>query len=396
MSEETISATPGVVTVSPLEAPKSTKPDDLLDMYAEEEAGEAAESLATPSDTSKQLVNDGTGDTTSTHQGEVIKAKFGDKDISIPKEAKLSVEIDGKSVEVSISDATQALVKQQEFDRNMAKRINTVSRREQATNGAFQNLLSTATKVQELASKGDLLSVNRELAKIASNGSKLDLVTWERKFFDQNLEFAKAYGQLSESQKVQLFKERQAELNESELKRIREQESQREQLGTVQQQVQALQETHQLSPKEFWGTYELMVEELVGEGKDFKVKEDITPEKIAEQAVLNRRVERIYQASKEVGLQNEDIIDEVIRSTTAYPDISTEDIAEFIKRSGVLGNEPPKSAVENLNRKAQKNGLQQKSGNSTKRERNTSGLDQEDLDFLYRKQPKVIKSINYK
>lgn len=382
-----------ITTTNNLELPKPTTADDLLSMYEEEGESPAKEPEKSSSEVpvgkeSKTLSE-------SPNDDSVIEATAGDQKIAIPKDAKFNIEINGKTVEITQQDAIKAVQGQKEFERTIDKRMGDAGRKEQSVNNAFQNLLTVASKVSALTEAGDMLGANRELAKIASKGTQLDIVTWERKFFDQNEAFYKAYTTLTPDQKDRFFKDRKAQLDEEELKSFKNRDAQNAQRGELEAQVKTLQDENGIPNDEFWGTYKLIVDELTGEGKAFKAATDIKPEDVIEQTILNRRVGRIFEASNSLGLKDEAIIDEIIRTTAQYPEMTTEDFVQMIEKSGVLEN-APQSSVENLNRRAQKSGLKLKSANSTKKETKTDGLDKEDLEFLYRRQPKVVKNINYR
>lgn len=384
-----------VTTTNNLELPKQTTADDLLSMY-EDEASENTNGEAKP--VTKATTGEESKTTTEPPKdADIIEAKSGESKIAIPKDAKFSIEVDGKSIEITQNDAIKAFQKQREFDGQMAKRFNDAHRKEQSVDNAKQNLITIATRVASLTESGDMLGANRELAKIASKGTQLDIVEWERKFFDQNEAFYKAYTALTPDQKDRFFKDRKGQLLEEELKGIKERDAKNAQLGSLDQQVKTLQTQYEIPNDEFWETYKLVVDELTGEGegKIFKSADDIKPEDVVEQTLLNRRVSKIYEAAKSVSLDREDVIDELIATSGNKNDWTAEQFAETIRMSGLLENASPES-VENLNRRAKKNGSQPKSAISTKKESKTEGLDKEDLDFLYRKQPKVVKSINYR
>jgi hypothetical protein len=154
MSEEIVS------TTEPTLLPKPTTADDLLEMYDEipdepvagAEPGTNSQS-PTPQNGEKATTESKTLVDTS------IKAKDGDTEVSIPKEAKIPLTVNGKEVEVTVEQALKAYQSQDEFNRNMDTRLATANNKERSVNAAFQNLLGQAQKVADLAQKGDYLGV---------------------------------------------------------------------------------------------------------------------------------------------------------------------------------------------------------------------------------------------
>ena len=414
MTEEIIS------TVTPTALPKSTTADDLLKMYDEEPVNEQTEikqeatkqarikeeipkieaankfakALSDSPDEKLNLDREGDEETATESDVKAIKAKFGDKDIDVPEDAVLKHSINGKDVEFKAKDAIQAYVKQEEFNRNMDRRVGTVVQREKNFQGEFARVQERAKRVWSYIEAGDILGTVRELGALGSKDN-LERADLERKFLEAAEKFPPVLAKLTPEQKESFYTARKAKLLEEHLKERNTKDAQTGAEAQLLSKISGLREQASVPEDEFWTTYKGLADELVGEGKVWKTPNDIAPEDVINQVLLTRHVEKVYQAAKKVGLEDEAVLDEVIRQTQDQ-NWSTDDIAQVIKDSGVLVNAPKKS-VENLNRKAERGNLkaQFQSKASSNQKKTKDWLDKEIEEDLYRHEPKKYKSIHY-
>lgn len=374
----------------------SAKPydDDLLDAYAEQHAEETKEANknevskeTTPKEEEKS-VEEKSEETKPEESG--AKSKEGDKVEDGFEDVVIKKPINGKEVEFKVKDAIQAFVKQEEFNRNMDRRITHVSQREKRWEADQQNFKSKIDKVIEVAQGGDFVTGIRALAKLAAGSSGLDVVKFEKQYFEQLDKVREVYTKMTPEQRESYFAKRALAEAKAETEKLQEEKTVNTERSQLEQKVAALQKQHSLPENEFWENYKVLEDSQVGEGKAFKTSQDIQPEDVIKYSLAVRHEIKVLQAGEKVGIKDDAILDEVSRITAINPDLTVDDIVTVIKNAGIAKNAPP-DAVENLNRKAQKsnNGFTQAS--STKKENGkVEGWDKEDLDFLYRKQPKVF------
>ena len=315
------------------------------------------------------------------------KATKDDKVIDGLEELPIKRMVNGKEIEFKVKDAINSHIKQEEFNRNMDRRVQDISRREkswESNQNQFRERLSAT--IQE-AQNGNFIGAINTLAKLAKGSSDLDITKFEKMYFDQLSKVQEVYTKMTPEQREAYFAKRAAEEAKSENERLRNEKASFEAQTQLQREVQELQKQHNLPPEEFWGSYEILAQSQVGEGKQFKDPSEITARDVVNFSLQVKHWEKVLQAGQTVGVSDDAILDEVARITATHPDLTVEDIKKVIQNAGLASP----SVVENLNRKVQKSGLNS-SVSSTKKE-NANGLDGEDLDFLYRKQPKVYNRV---
>ena len=405
-----------VVSETPSALPKSTTPDDLLKMYDEEpkEAAkeiteEAEKALKIKQEVPKlELANklsqtvkpepkevDDDSEEEPTEQGKVIpevkgfKAKLDDKEITVPEEATFRQSINGKEVEFKAKDAIQAFVKQEEFNRNMDRRLSTVDKKEKVLQAEYKGIKDRALQVVNAAVSGDFLSAVRSLAKVAAGSSQLDVVAFEKAYLDQLEKFQEPYTKMTQDQREKFFAERKAKVLEEELKSRNENDSRKEALGQLDSKINQLLSENKIEQGEFWSAAEGLAQEMAGSTDEKAWKEslnNLSPEDIVAQVGLNRHALKITSACDKAKISDDAAIDKILDLFLPQTDLSEDDIVEVINNSGIA-KQAPRDIVENLNRKAQKNGAQF-TNKASSNEKKLKGWDKEDLDFLYRKQPK--------
>jgi hypothetical protein len=304
--------------------------------------------------------------------------------------------INGKEVEFKIKDAIQSHVRQEEFNRNMDRRITEVSKREkniqssQARWDADQaTLKEKVSSVIESAQNGDFVSGIRALAKLAAGSSDLDVVKFEKMYFEQLDKVHEVYSKMTPEQREAYFAKRAAAEAKAEADKLKTEKATQTAQSQLQAQVQTLMQQHNLAPEEFWGNYKVLADSQVGEGKPFKSPDDITADEVVRYSLSVKHWEKVITAGQKVGVTDDAIIDEVGKITATSPDLTVDDIIKVIQNAGLASA----ATVENLNRKVGKSGQSNSSASSTKKQ-NVNGYDEESLDFLYRKQPKSYARIS--
>ena len=382
MTEEAQVVTPSVVTAPP----KPTTADDLLSMYDEEIAtekseiseeaekqikvkeevpkieaakqlAEAAKDLPKPEVKDDEEVTEGKQqEKVATEKPKAFKAKFGQEDLEIPEEAEVVQKINGKDVAFKVRDAIKAYSTQEEFNRNMDKRLSHVSGREKAwekDQAAFKEKIG---KVMQVVQGGDFVSGIRALAKLAVGNSGSDLVEFEKKYFEHLDEVRSLYSDMTPEQREKFFAERKAASLEEELKAVKERETVEQQKTQLQQTVAQLQKEHGIPEDEFRDSFFFLAKEAVGEGKHFASEHDITPQDVVQYVKEVRLHEKVYAAGEKLGIDDDALLAEVVTLTRSHPEFSVEDIVAVIDRAGLAQRASP-SVVENLNRKAEKSNL---------------------------------------
>jgi hypothetical protein len=356
--------------------------DELLDAYSEQSKQEEATSAEEPKkeEPVKEEVTE-----------EAIKPgeRKGDKVDDGLEDLPIKRVINGKEVEFKIKDAIQAYTQQAEFNRNIDKRVAAVGQKEHKWNQDQAQFKEKVGKLIEHAQGGDFVTAIRALAKIATSGTGLDVVEFEKKYFDQLERVRDVYTNKSPEERRAFFAERALADAREKAKGLEEEKTAHAEKSQLQEKVSTLQKQYEVEDPVFWKNYKALESSQVGEGKAFKNREDIKPEDVIRFTLAVRHEEKVIAASEKFGIEDESILDEISRITASDPSLTVEDISKVIEASGIAKNANPK-AVENLNRKVQKSGNQFNQVSSAKKENGkVEGWDKEDLDFLYRNQPKV-------
>ena len=319
-----------------------------------------------------------------------FKAKFGQDDVEIPEEATLVQKINGKDVSFKVADAVAAFIKKEEFNRQMDSRVTTVTKREKAFADDQKFFKDTILNdVIGAAQSGDFVKTINKLAKLAAGNSGMDVVKFEKAYFSQLDKIREVYTSMTPEQQAKWFAEREAQNLREELNSRNERDQIEQSKGQLQSHIKTLTEKNGIPEGVFWESYKYIVDNAVGEGKHFKSSNDITPEDVTKFTLQAKHDAKVYIAGQKLGIDNEEILSEVSKLTVDHPEYSPEDIASIIERSGIA-SKAPNSVIENLNRKAGKQNQAQRS-QVTSKKKNTDGLDEEDMNFLYRQQPRAYK-----
>lgn len=393
MSEEISVEAPVVV-----QAPTAAKPydDEMLEVYESEATVDSGDKQGSDKDVevAPEPVSkpDEEEDAGKPEQEANAKTTKDDKIIDGVEELPVKRVINGKEVEFKIKDAIQAYTKQEEFNRNMDRRITDVSRREKAWQVDQESFKEKVSKVIEASQAGDFVSGIRALAKLAAGSSNLNVVEFEKQYFEQLDKVRDVYTKMTPEQREAYFAKRAAKEAKDEVEKLRGENTSKEAQSQLETHVKSLQQQYNLPEPEFWGNYKVLAESQVGEGKAFKSPDEITAEDVVKYSLEVKHWEKVYQAGEALGVQDEEVLDEVSRITSVRRDLTVEDIQEVIKKAGLAKMADP-SVVENLNRKAQKNGLSSAASSTKKQSDKVEGLEDEDLEFLYRNQPKAYTRI---
>lgn len=395
MADESVS-TLSVATEPIPAAVTSTKPYDMLDAYEAEAPTEAPKEEA-PAKVEGVLPDDnnieGSDEAVEAKpeegdKGDGGKAKEGDKVDDGFESVPVTKTINGKEVTFTVKDAITAYTKQEEFNRQMDQRITTVAKREQAWRQDHDQFKSKVGEVIKVAQSGDFVTAIKALAKVATNGTGLDVTEFEKQYFEQLDEIQKVYSKLTPEQKEAYFAKRAAKEAQARAKELEDEKTTTVAQSQLQQHVAKLQEENGLTNEEWWGNYKALAELGTGEGKPFKTREDITAEDVVRYSLQVRHEQKVFEAGKKLGVSDEAVLTELSRITSTDPTLTADQIAEVLRTSGIATTASP-TAVENLNRKAGKSNIRFSQASSTKKENEKiEGYDKESLDFLYRKQPR--------
>jgi len=402
MSEDSVS-TPSTPTSPTTESNplvtqifESTKPYDMLEVYEEESAREAAkesdtndaESVSTKRQNEETPPKPNSEEDKAGEADPQAKATKDDKIIDGVEELPVKRLINGKEVEFKIKDAIDFYVKKEEFNRNMDRRVGDISRRERAWKDDQDNFKAKVSKVIEVTQQGDFVSGIRALAKLAAGSSSLDVAKFEKMYFDQLENVRKVYSEMTPEQQEAYFAKRALNEAKAEAESLRNEKVLTQAQTQLRQEIKAALVQHSMPEAEFWGNYKVLADSLVGEGKPFESPNDITIEDVTQYAQEVRHWEKVLIAGEKLGITDDAVLDEVGKITLNYPDLAIEDVEKVIKNAGLANP----SVVENLNRKAGSSRLNS-SASSTKKQ-NVEGYDEESLDFLYRNQPKAYSRVS--
>lgn len=330
-------------------------------------------------------------------QVKAFKAKLGDQELDIPEDAEIPVKVNNKDFQLKVKDAVTAFVKQDEFNRNMHRRISVLDNREKKLQAEYQGVETKAKAVLEMVQSGDFLGSIKNLAKVAGIDSESDQIALEKAFFNQLGELNKVWGEMTPQQREVYFAKREAEELKSKLAATREQSERAQLEQSLIQEVNQLCEQNNLSKEEFSKYYQTLVTELVGEGKTWASSHEIRPAdvinyhrqvvamKTIQEALVEDKATEMYDSyseamdniavmSLEQGLNKQQIKE------------LTKDIVKAIKSKQL------NRAAENLNRKVAKSGqiAQLNPANSANKQKQIEGYeDPADLEWLNRKAPRT-------
>lgn len=387
MTDEISSNGTASVTETTASAPEVSKPlvtlrpydDEIFSKY-EADSKEEASKVET-----KEPVKE---DTTEIPKTEEAKSKASDKIEDGFEDVVVKKLINGKDVSFKIKDAIQSFVKQEEFNRNMDRRLSDVGRKEHTFNHQVQEFKGKIGQLAETALRGDFITTMRGVAKLAVAGTKLNPVDYERKFFNQLAEAAPLFIKMTPEQRETFFSKRDLAEAQAKAKQLEDEKTAHVEKSQLQEKVASVQKERGISEQEFWNNYQVIAENMVGKDKYFQDPQEIQVEDVVKYTTAARHELKVIEASKKFGISDAATLDLISQHTT--PDLTAEDIAKVIENSGIAKNANPQS-VENLNRKAQKSGTQFNQASSTKKNGNNAGYDKETLDFLNRHRPKVYQ-----
>lgn len=388
--------TPTVNTAT-VQSPTAAKPydDEMLEAYEAEAVESETEEKPVVQEAPKVEEPEESTDKPEESEEkaeEAPKSTKDDKIIDGVEELSLKKIINGKEVEFKIKDAVQAYTKQEEFNRNMDRRISEVSRREKSWQLDQNEFKGKVSKVIEAAQAGDFVSGIRALAKIAAGKSDLDVVKFEKDYFEQLDKVRDVYTKMTPEQREAYFAKRSAAEARAEAERLKGENANKEAQSQLEVQVQQLQQQHGLSQDEFWGNYKALADSLVGEGKKFNSPNEITADDVVKYSLEVRHWEKVYQAAEALGIEDEAILEETHKITSVDRSLTVDEIREVIKQAGLAKVAEP-DVVENLNRKARSSGSSSAASSTKKQNGKVEGLEDEDLEFLYRNQPKAYQRV---
>ncbi len=426
MENQTANLSPSVV--API--PKSTSADELLDMYAAEEAEsseevskEAAKQARVAEEVPKKILSnklvkkleaqdvserveggdeseeaveesseESDSDEESGEEGQEVvksfKAKYGEDDLDIPEEAVIPVKVNGKDVSLKVKDAVQAYVKQDEFNRNMDRRVSTVTHRERKFEQELGSVKEKAEGVIRLAAQGDYIPGIKALVKMVGLGSHSEVVALERAMMDNLDNIRKVWTDMTPDQRNTYFANRRAEEAQKELEATKQSTQRQQGEVQLQQRVQKLMAENSLSEDVFWGHFQSLVDNAVGEGHLFATPHDIKPEDVVTYHRQVEIVKKVDNALKKVNpaLLEQPIADEVIALVNGHDDLSVEDIEQIVRDA--LG--APSKTVETLNRKveqANSRGLRTQLKQVSSAKKADTALDDEMYEHFFSRRP---------
>jgi hypothetical protein len=398
MSDETV-ATPETVEIETTsENPNVTRPhvsakpydDELFDDYAEPQAEKTSQAAEAPEKSVEQPKQEAAPEEKKV---DVVDPKQEESSETIPIEKleahTITRQINGKDVQFAVKDAIDAYMGKEQFNRDMDRRVTKISQREKAWESDQVNFKERIQNVINATQNGDFVTGIRSLAKLAAGDSDLDVIDFEKKYFAQLDEVGKVYREMTPEQRDIFFAKRAlAEANEKN-KKLSESSNLEKSRAMLQQKVDSLIEQHSLTPDQFWKNYEAIVENQVGEGKRFTSRDDVTTEDVISYTTEVKEWEKVYTAGEIAKVEDEGILDDLKKIASVNPNLTAQDLAKILQdaKIGVIADE---KVVEDLNRKAGNSRFSQ--GNSTKKQNGKiEGYDDEDLNFVYRNQPKTYQ-----
>lgn len=388
MSDEIETTTVETTADSPLinKPHVSPKPydDDIFEAYEEsapsEEVPEVKETVEEAKEEDSEILK-------PEDQPEAKEEKEPQTEPDKIEDVEITRPINGKEVKFKVRQAIEAFAKQEEFNRNMDRRVTHISQREKAWKESQDNFKGHISSVISATKTGNFVESIRALAKLAAGDSDLDVTAFEKQYFEQLDKVSEIYRKMTPEQQEAYFAKRALEEERERNKKFVERDNFEKSKSELQRQVESAMQSNSLTPDEFWGNYKTLIDNQVGEGKRFASQDEVTAEEVVAYSNEIRQWEKVYSAGEIAKIEDEAILEELKRVASVNPDWTAEDLATVLQKSG-LGVVADKDVVGNLNRKAGSSRFSQ--GSSTKKQNGKiEGLEQEDLDFLYRNQPKT-------
>lgn len=395
MSDDSVSTPTNIDTE--VSAPISnSKPydDDMMEAYAEEPVLDNGSNgtgvQSEKSDIPSPKTEDETPEEKVEEEAEPARAKEGDKIDDGFEKVPVKRQINGKEVEFTVEQAIEAFVSKETFNRDMDRRSTALAQKAKQWDDKVQKFKGDLGKIVEKAQGGDLVTALRGIAKIATNGSGLDQVKFEEMYFSQLDKIREVLTKMSPEQQKAYWAERRATVAEDEARKLRDEKTTHTEISQLQNEVAAVQQRYKIDDQEFWGNYKYLVDNVLGEGKVFESKDQITTEEVVKYTFQVRHERKIDEAGRKAGVTDEEHLDAISQAILATgSEMSVDEIAEWIVKTGQVKTASA-TQVENLNRKAGQSRFSQ--GSSTKKENGIpEGYDEETLEELYRRQPKVVK-----
>ncbi len=285
---------------------------------------------------------------------EGFKAVVDGEETVLPENAEFQLEINGKDVKFNLSDAIEAKLEQETFNRNMDSRLNHIASEKRKFESQKSEALKNISQVVEKAQKtGDPMDLFAGFARVVNpNVTPEQLVDLQVKMLQEIQRRAGVPNAWSKDQ-VEHFK----------VTEIAKHYRQREEIRTQQEQVnQGFQEIEgkvgeickelNIAPTKFGQLFHLLAEHEVGPGKMFASADDITPEEVAKAHIAITTSQSVKAAFNKVDpalLSQKTLVDEVYK-TVENQGFSVEDIVDIIKAVTKRSSE----SVQNLNRKVEK------------------------------------------
>ena len=321
------------------------------------------------------------------------KSREGDTEHDGLEEVALKRPINGKTVEFKIKDAIQAYVKQEEFNRNMDRRISHISQKEKKWASEMEAFKGRVGDVIQEARTGDPVKTLRALAKLATAGSGLDVVEFEKQYFEHWDKVKDVYTKMSPQEREAYWAKRALAEAKEKTRELENEKALTVETSKLSEQVVQAQKQYELSNDEFWGNYQYLAENNIGEGKKFASPNDIQVEDVVRYSLAVRHEEKVLQAGKKFGIDDDETLDRISEVTATDPTITVEEIQRVIETSGIAKH-ASQDVVENLNRKAERSNLRFNQASSTKKNGIPEGYDEETLAELYRNSPRVYQRVN--
>lgn len=307
-----------------------------------EAAKDAAKEIKEKGEELKEAINEEQG---------LIKAKVGESEITVPEHATFSTKINGKDVEFQLKDAIDSFQYQETFERNAKSRVGKITQMEQRLAQEVGGIRQRLDTIADSAAQGDMMGAIKLIAEMQQK----DPIELEKEILDNLNRVFDAYTKMNADQREAYFARRQADyLKEKIGKEQKSIELQRQQQG-LEQEIGQVCEKLSLSKEEFLGVFSIIAQNEVGEGKQFKSVEEITPIDVAAftlQRVHHINVEDAIRAVVPDRINDTAFRSRIVEATAGDPNFtSADDIAELIK----LALNVPSPAVQSLSQKVLKN-----------------------------------------
>jgi hypothetical protein len=271
--------------------------------------------------------------------------KAGDQNIEVPETATVAVKVDGKLVEVPVTELATNYSGKVAWDKRFSELTN--EKRNFATER--QKFASTQAKSQSLLNdmhkaitSGDTFGAIASLVSVSGLEGKIDPRKFVSELRSAMSEQALRMSQMDETERAQLEAREEYEYTKKQLETLRQQrENEQKEYSTQVEFAKKMQE-HSVGTEDLQTAYDYLVNDGAAHGIDAT---KLTPDELLNYALTVREFQTAIGALRDVSpdiAENRQYQDEAVKILRAYPGTTKEQLAEVFREA--VGSKRSESA----------------------------------------------------